>query len=475
MNKRLPLSAGTVLQLRYTIVGQLGHGGMGAVYEARDNRTSATVALKETYADDDYTRNAFEREAKMLANMTHEAFPRVMDYFAEGDGFYLVMELIRGKDLSELLEERNAPFETEQVLEWADQILDALEDLHSQDIVHRDIKPSNLKLTPRGRIKLLDFGIAKGAAGDMTAIQITDNSMAAASLQYAPLEQVLRADPNYYDILSVHYTDKVEKILQIGTDAGSDLYALGATAYHLLTKHLPVNAPTRALAVWSGQADKQRPVHEINPKVPQAISAILQKAMELDRKNRPQTAAEMRRMVKLTENKKGNISYIAKESQLATIQAPQAEVETHVRPLQIRSSPPQNKPNQIRYASSDLNLPPRYNRPQGLIRRPRYNTKQKAIRGGIFVACLGSIIGIGIIVSKVNNSVSSSDTHFKNAVECMNKAEYGCALSNYDWAIKLKPNEAAAYYNRAMVYEKLGNMEKAKADRAKYAELTKKQ
>ena len=74
------------------------------------------------------------------------------------------------KDLSELLEERNAPFETGQVLEWADQILDALEDLHSQDIVHRDIKPSNLKLTPRGRIKLLDFGIAKGAAGDMTGV-----------------------------------------------------------------------------------------------------------------------------------------------------------------------------------------------------------------------------------------------------------------------------------------------------------------
>ena len=74
MDKRLPLSVGTILQSRYTIVGQLGHGGMGAVYEAKDNRTSATVALKETYADDDYMRNAFEREAKMLANMTHEAF-----------------------------------------------------------------------------------------------------------------------------------------------------------------------------------------------------------------------------------------------------------------------------------------------------------------------------------------------------------------------------------------------------------------
>lgn len=297
MNKRLPLSAGTILQSRYTIVGQLGHGGMGAVYEAKDNRISASVALKETYAADDYTRNAFEREAKMLANLTHEAFPRVMDYFAEGDGFYLVMELIRGKDLSELLEERNAPFETEQVLEWADQILDALEDLHSQDIVHLDIKPSNLKLTPRGRIKLLDFGIAKGAAGDMTTLQSTVGSMAAATLQYAPLEQVLRADTNWLQMLCVNFSDKTLSILDHGTDARSDIYALGATLYHLLTNTVPVNAPTRALSVWTGLADKLRPAHEINPKVSSSVSTALQKATEIDRERRPKSASEMRKML----------------------------------------------------------------------------------------------------------------------------------------------------------------------------------
>ncbi len=297
MNKRLPLSVGTVLQSRYTIVGQLGHGGMGAVYEAKDNRISASVALKETYADDDYMRNAFEREAKMLANMTHEAFPRVMDYFAEGDGFYLVMELIRGKDLSELMEERNAPFETQQVLEWADQILDALEDLHSQDIVHRDIKPSNLKLTPRGRIKLLDFGIAKGAAGDMTALQSTVGSMAAATLQYAPLEQVLRADTNWFQMLCVNFSDRTLEILDQGTDARSDLYALGATLYHLLTNTLPVNAPTRALSIWTGQVDKLRPAHEINRKVSPTLSAVLQKAVVIDRENRLSSANEMRKML----------------------------------------------------------------------------------------------------------------------------------------------------------------------------------
>jgi|CXWL01.1.fsa_nt_gi serine/threonine protein kinase len=302
MKKRLPLSADTVLQSRYTIVGQLGHGGMGAVYEAKDNRTSATVALKETFADDDYTRNAFEREAKMLANMTHEAFPRVMDYFAEGDGFYLVMELIRGKDLSELLEERNAPFETEQVLEWADQILDALEDLHSQDIVHRDIKPSNLKLTPRGRIKLLDFGIAKGAAGDMAALQSTVGSMAAATLQYAPLEQVLRADANWFQMLCVNFSDKTLSILDQGTDARSDLYALGATLYHLLTNTLPINAPTRALSIWTGQADKLCPAHERNLKVSNALSTVLQKALEIDRERRLGSANEMRKLLGNSNN-----------------------------------------------------------------------------------------------------------------------------------------------------------------------------
>jgi len=298
MNKRLPLSAGTILQSRYRIVRQLGRGGMGAVYEAVNERVSASVALKETFADDDYTRNAFEREAKMLANMTHEAFPRVIDYFAEGDGYYLVMELIRGKDLAELLQERGAALETEQVLEWGDQILDALEDLHSQNIIHRDIKPSNLKLTPRGRLKLLDFGIAKGTAGDMTVMHSTIGSIAGATLQYAPLEQVLRASPDWYMALSVNFAEKTAEVLEHGTDVRSDLYALGATLYHLLTNTLPVNAPTRTLAVWSGLPDKLRPASEINPKISYPVSAILQKTLEIDREKRPGSAAELRRMLK---------------------------------------------------------------------------------------------------------------------------------------------------------------------------------
>ena len=299
MEKRLPLPVGTVLQGRYRIVRQFGHGGFGAVYEAVDDEINLSFALKETfYAANEELRQAFKREAKMLASLSHDAFPRISHYFTENDGCFLVMELIRGNDLDQLLAKQNIPFEQNQVLEWADQILDALEDLHSSGIVHRDIKPSNLKLTPKGKIKLLDFGIAKGAIEGETTLLSTVGSLAAATLQYAPLEQVLKASPQYQMMLSVVSSDKVEEVMKQGTDAASDIYALAATLYQMLTKQLPADAPTRALAIWSGQHDRLIPAHQINARVSKEVSDVLQKALSLDRRDRFQTASEMRQMLK---------------------------------------------------------------------------------------------------------------------------------------------------------------------------------
>lgn len=298
MEKRLPLAVGTVLQNRYRIARQLGHGGFGAVYEAVDDELNLSFALKETfYAADEDLRAAFRREARLLASLSHEAFPRVSHYFTEGDGCFLVMELVHGDDLDKLLAQRAAPFDEKQVLSWADQILDALEDLHASGIIHRDLKPSNLKLTPKGRIKLLDFGIAKGALEGDATVLTTVGSMAAATLQYAPLEQVLKASPQYQMMLSVVSADKVSEIMRQGTDASSDLYALAATVYQLLTKQLPADAPTRALAVWSGQHDRLVPASEINPQISKAVTDVLQKALAINRFERYQSAAEMRRIL----------------------------------------------------------------------------------------------------------------------------------------------------------------------------------
>ena len=272
---------------------------MGAVYEAIDRRLSSIVAVKETFAMTEEGRAAFLREAKILANLDHEAFPKVSDYFEEGEGLYLVMQLVRGNDLEELLKLRESPFSTVKVLEWADQLLDALEDLHKYKppIIHRDVKPSNLKLTKRGKIILLDFGIAKGAAGQMSTLR-TDGSLGAATPHFAPLEQILRVDPSSVRTLSTINREWVEKALHTGTDPRSDLYSLGATIYYLMTCELPDDARLRAMAVWSGKPDPLQPADKVNPQVPSAVSAILMQAMSLDRSERPPDATTMRRALR---------------------------------------------------------------------------------------------------------------------------------------------------------------------------------
>ncbi len=120
------LAPNTIFQNRYRILRELGRGGMGAVYEAIDERLNRTVAVKETLVDTEDLRRAFEREARLLANLRHSALPKVIDHFTEGTGQFLVMEYIGGDDLSTLLKERNRPFPLADVMRWADEILAAL-------------------------------------------------------------------------------------------------------------------------------------------------------------------------------------------------------------------------------------------------------------------------------------------------------------------------------------------------------------
>jgi len=274
------LAPETVLQGRYKIVRQLGQGGMGTVYEAVDQRLDTTVALKETFFADERLRKQFEREARLLARLHHPALPRVSDHFSEGEGQFLVMQFIPGDDLSEMMIRRQGPFPAEQVLTWADQLLDALDYLHTQDpqIVHRDIKPQNLKLTSRGQIILLDFGLAKGQSGEVSRIT-TAASIFGYTPNYAPLEQ----------------------IQGLGTDSRSDLYSLAATIYHLVTATKPPDALTRAAALVNGQPDPLLLATDLNPAVATEVSKVLEQAMAQNRDQRFASASEMRKALHRTE------------------------------------------------------------------------------------------------------------------------------------------------------------------------------
>ena len=272
------LASNTILQNRYRVIRELGHGGMGTVYEALDQRVNCIVALKETSAvSDGETRSAFEREAALLGNLRHSALPKVMDYFSEDNGDFLVMEFIPGYDLAELLELRGGPFPQTQVMRWANDLLRVLDYLHSQNppILHRDIKPSNLKLTKQGEIFLLDFGLAKGAAGQMPTL-MTSRSVRGYTPVYASLEQI-----------HGH-----------GTDARSDIYSLAATLYHLLTGVAPVDAPKRYSVLEDDHPDPLQPIEKLNAQVSANIATVIHRGMAINRRQRPATASEMRKALR---------------------------------------------------------------------------------------------------------------------------------------------------------------------------------
>jgi formylglycine-generating enzyme required for sulfatase activity len=259
------LQTGTILNTRYRIVSLLGQGGFGAVYRAWDLSLKKPCALKQNFISTPQAEKQFEREAVILARLTHPNLPRVTDHFTiPGEGQYLVMDFVAGEDLQLIMDRSTGPLPESQVLPWIEQICDAVAYLHRQTppVIHRDIKPANIKITPQGQAVLVDFGIAK----------LYDPSMATTLGARA-------ITPGY---------SPPEQYGQGSTDPRSDVYALGATLYALLTGTVPADS----LNIMTGRLPPLGPVRELNLGVSPAVEAAISRATQLNSQQRFQTAAE---------------------------------------------------------------------------------------------------------------------------------------------------------------------------------------
>jgi formylglycine-generating enzyme required for sulfatase activity len=278
------LPSGHLLHQRYSIQSSIGQGGFGITYLAYDEKLDQEVCIKELFVSGNSTRGAnltvysqstgdfsfadfvqrFVQEARQLARFQHPNIVRVLDIFQENGTAYTVMEYVKGETLKSKIQREGAMGE-KAAMSTITQLLDAVEEVHNKGMLHRDIKPDNVLITPEGRLVLIDFGSAREFAEGKTTTQT-----AMLTPGYAPIEQ---------------YSTRAQR------GPYTDIYALGATMYYLLTGEKPIPVTDRSLE------DLVAP-HQINPSISTQVSSAVMLAMELKPEHRFQTVSDMRDAVK---------------------------------------------------------------------------------------------------------------------------------------------------------------------------------
>src|SRR5579864_1664487 len=263
----------------YRILGKLGGGGMGVVYEAEDLKLGRHVALKfipENLVGDPKALERFEREARAASQLNH---PNICIIHGIEDNHghpFIVMEKLEGQSLKQCI--NGQPMEMDKLLETSIQVADALVASHAKGIVHRDIKPANIFLTPGGQVKVLDFGLAKlvhhlatddGTSNDdsLTAVGVIPGTAVYMSPEQARSETI---------------------------DGRSDLFSFGVVMYEMSTGKKPFTGSNSLMTLDAVLHQKPVPPRDLNPQIPIELEGIIGKAMEKDRQHRYQSAAEMK-------------------------------------------------------------------------------------------------------------------------------------------------------------------------------------
>ena len=249
---------------RYVIESVVGKGGMGHVYRAMDTRLNRVRAIKEMIpqlGDPEAALTNYTREAQVMLDLEHQSIPQVFDTFVEGRRAYIVIQFVEGENLEQRLDRTSGFLTQEQVGDWMLQLCQIVGYLHAQrpPVIFRDIKPNNIIVTPENRIVLVDFGIAKAFHEGQEHTNVGTNG-------YAAKEQYMRqAEPR------------------------SDIYSIGATMHHLLTRSDPrTNAPFTFI---------ERPPRKLNPAISEAMEAVIMKAVAIQKEDRYQTTEDLARAI----------------------------------------------------------------------------------------------------------------------------------------------------------------------------------
>src|ERR1022692_2175976 len=278
----MPLSAGTKLG-SYEVAAQIGAGGMGEVYRAHDTKLGRDVAIKvlpEAFAHDPERLSRFQREAKMLAALNHPNIATIHGLEQSNGTSYLVMELVSGETLAERVK-RDGAVPIEEALAIAKQIAEALEAAHEKGIIHRDLKPANVKVTPEGKVKVLDFGLAKAFEGDSTN---EDMSNSPTLSRAATMQGVILGTAAYMS---------PEQARGKVVDKRTDIWAFGAVLFELLTGKQTFHgdditdilaAVVRAEPDW----------HALPDALPVKIRDLLRRCLQKDKSKRLRDAGDAR-------------------------------------------------------------------------------------------------------------------------------------------------------------------------------------
>ncbi|MDD2401236.1 MAG: Stk1 family PASTA domain-containing Ser/Thr kinase [Clostridia bacterium] len=261
---------GRILSKRYEIIKQIGGGGTALVYSARDiylNRMVAVKILREQLTSDEEFVSCFRREAQAVASLSHTNIVNIYDVGDDNGTYYLVMEIVEGRNLKEIIKEKGN-LSISETVRIAEQICDAIEHAHEHNVIHRDIKPHNVLITKEEKIKVTDFGIARAVSA--ATITHTDSVMG-----------------------SVHYFSPEQARGEI-SDEKSDIYSLGVVIYEMLTGRLPFKGESPISVVLNKLQNDPTPPSKINSQIGEALEKVILKAMEKEPQKRYNSVRELK-------------------------------------------------------------------------------------------------------------------------------------------------------------------------------------